>query len=604
MSNIFSESQIEEIKSKNDIVEIVSEFIKLTKKSNNYWAICPFHPDTNPSMSVSSVKQLFKCFVCSAAGNVFIFLMKFKNISFIEAVKLLADKIGMEYEKIDFISKKYTSEQLEIIKANEIASKFFSFYLKNKARPEVTSYLENRGITEEQIKKFNIGFCPSNKDWNLLEYLNNNEISKELAIKSNLVNDKGDPIFGDRIIFPIINEDKKIIGFSGRDSKNRSDIKYLNTNTNTLFKKSEVIYNINNIKNQFITEIIILEGFMDVITLDKLNITNSIAIMGTSFSSYHTNILSKISNRFIVALDNDSAGQNASIKIVEELFKKNLEVKTIKYNSEYKDFNDIYLKEGEQKIKSIFQDKYDYIINYLETQEQKSRKDSDPFIVKKAIDNVNKILNKSTDNIIKNMYSKIIKEKFNQNIVTRNIVKPKKTIIEKDDRYQKQEIRSIEKAVYQIMNSSLAANQFDFLMNMSFFGPSFPEDENEYIKMTNYNKKKVLLEKIACLSHEFYLSLQTIDITSYILNNIEDYMQKDFTSYLSYMDKEDYRLNHELKVYNIYSLVDNFNIVILKELNKVRLNYKIDKDLKNKKIDDLNERIKKLGELVNGEKSK
>jgi DNA primase len=432
-----------------------------------------------------------------------------------------------------------------------------------------------------------------------LEYLNKNDISKELAIKANLINERTDPIFSERIMFPIINEDKKIIGFSGRDFYGKTDIKYLNTNTNPLFKKSEVIYNINNIKNQFITEIIILEGFMDVITLDKINIKNSVAIMGTSFSSYHTNILSKIASRFILALDNDRAGENASVKIAEELFKKNLEVKTIKYNSDYKDFNDILLKESKEKIESIFLNKYDFIIDYLEKKEIEAKEKTDPFIIKTALDNINKILSKISEPVIKNMYSQIISEKFKQKFAVQRVVENKK-VNEFSNRHDKQEINSMQKAVYQIMYSKKAAEKFDKLMNMSFFGPIHPEDKEEYFKMTNSNKKKILLEKIACISYEYHENKSDSDITSFVLNNIEDYMHNDFLSFIQHMEKEDYRQNNQLKVYNIYSLVDIFKIIILKELNRTRLNYKLEKTSKQKRIDDLNQRIKILEETIDG----
>ncbi|AVN60286.1 DNA primase [Mesoplasma entomophilum] len=323
---------IDDIIQKSDIVSIVSERVTLSKKGRNFWGLCPFHQDQNASMSVSPEKKFFKCFSCQVSGTVLDFIKDFDNTSFQEAVKKLASLINYDLSKFESNAPLKQNQDAIIYKLNEEALAFFKLNLRsNEAKPAV-KYLHSRDITNEDILFFEIGYLPKTKS--LVEHL----ISKGYNISDivdaglgtyNEEHQKLYDIFVDRILFPIRNENKELIGFSGRIIETNSDRpKYLNTKETRVFSKRKIAYNFSEAIRaaRIKKEIIVLEGYMDVISLHKNGIDNAIALMGTALSQYHVNLFKTIKGTVKMFLDGDEPGIKGNIEASQTLILNNQKV--------------------------------------------------------------------------------------------------------------------------------------------------------------------------------------------------------------------------------------------------------------------------------------
>ena len=369
---------INKLKEKIDIEKVISKYINISKKGANYWAICPFHTDTKPSLSISPQRKIYKCFSCGAAGDAINFVKNYENINFFDAI-LETVKIMeiVDFDLSTFKNLKVISEKNDnLFKINEEASKYFSNFLKNNDNKDALKYLYSRNITEELIKKHDIGFAPKDSSI-LIDLLTNNENIlnndsdgyNNLDIKktglSSVVEGKYNSFFYNRIIFPIHNIDDRIIGFSGRVIDNKEP-KYLNTPTTEIFNKNKTLYNLNNVVKNINTEkIYIAEGFMDVIAIEKLGIQNIVCTMGTSFGNEHIKLLKQLYDlkSIVLCFDNDEAGIEASIKN-GELLNKHYDVFVVNYDSDFKDIDEIYNKDGIDKALKILQN-VDYFSIFL-----------------------------------------------------------------------------------------------------------------------------------------------------------------------------------------------------------------------------------------------
>lgn len=335
--------KINEVKAKINIVEVMGKYLNLIRKGNNFWVICPFHEDSTPSLSISQEKQIYKCFSCGEQGNVFIFLQKYKNINFINALKEAADNVNLNLKEFDINLSEFNVETkknpLKIL--NNIAMNFFSYQLLTDIGQEAMKYLQNRNITTENIKYFNIGYAPINNE--LIDYLNAQGYKDNIEfVKLGLmkINNKDQllPTFSNRIMFAIKDEDGDCVGFSARNY-NREDksYKYINSPETDFFKKSKILYNFNNVRNYIKkNEVIYLtEGFMDVIALNNQNIKNVVALMGTNLTKEHILLLKKITTNIIIFLDGDLPGKIASLKIVSVLLSNNFKVQIINNDTKF-----------------------------------------------------------------------------------------------------------------------------------------------------------------------------------------------------------------------------------------------------------------------------
>lgn len=319
---------IQKIKNENDVVDIVSEVVRLKRSGRNYMGLCPFHKEKSPSFSVSSDKQIYKCFGCGEAGNVFTFLMKYRNMDFIEAVKYLADRANITIEYNDDKTRAYEEQKKRLYKLNVEAARFFySNLVKNK---KAQKYFTARGISVSTMKRFGLGFAPDS--WHSLldglkrkGYTELDMLNLGLIIKS----EKGNMYdrFRNRIMFPVFDYSGRVIGFGGRvldDSKP----KYLNSPESLIFQKGINLYGLNfALKNKSNRTFIIVEGYMDCISLHQYGITNVVASLGTALTERQAKLLRRYADKIIMAYDADGAGQAATIRGMEILRKEGLDVR-------------------------------------------------------------------------------------------------------------------------------------------------------------------------------------------------------------------------------------------------------------------------------------
>ena len=345
------------IRSKTDIVDIIGERIPLVKKGKNFFGICPFHDDTNPSMSVSREKQIFTCFTCHATGNVFKFLMDYEKMSFPEALKYLGDRVGVETNNIKI--KKVSNKDDKYYEMYNFATKYYQNNLLSPAGTLARDYLTQRGINKETIKKFDIGLSLPNND-DLTELLVKKKYDLGDLNKGGLTNNNYD-VYKDRIMFPLFDINGKVVGFSGRIYKDTGENKYLNTKETPIFIKGEQLYNYHIAKDKVRTSkyLIIMEGFMDVIRASTIGLDNVIALMGTALTKEQMKLIKRLSNNIILCLDGDKPGQNAAYKIGEEFLKEKLEVKVVTLPNN-DDPDSFILKEGKEKFLTYLEQALNY----------------------------------------------------------------------------------------------------------------------------------------------------------------------------------------------------------------------------------------------------
>ena len=335
-----STDTINEIRNRTDIVEVISRYIPLTKRGNNYFGICPFHDDHNPSMSVSPDKQMFKCFVCEKGGNVFNFVSSYEHIPFNEAVALLGNKLGYNIST----TTRITNNENKDYEIYTLATKFYQNNLYSNLGKNAIEYLSKRKLNKETLKKFDIGLSINRLP--LTDFLLKKDYNLNKLIDLGLSNTMSNDIFVDRIMVPLHDLNGNVIGFSGRIYQTNDDRKYINSKESNLFKKNNLLYNYHRAHEKLKKEdsIIIMEGFFDVIRADTIGITNCVATMGTALTKQHISILKKITNNIILCFDGDEAGEKATIRAIPLLEELGITPKIIRL--EEKDPDEFIIKRG------------------------------------------------------------------------------------------------------------------------------------------------------------------------------------------------------------------------------------------------------------------
>ena len=362
MANI-SYEEILSIQRKANIVDIIRDYVPLTQRGKNYFGICPFHDDHNPSMSVSPEKGVYKCFVCGNAGNVFNFVMEYEKVSFYEAVKIVADKIGVS---IDIsTSKKENTKKSPLYDIYNIAYKFYQNNLNTVYGKEAKKYLLNRKIDEDVIKNFNIGLSLSDSE--LCNALKAKGFKDDDIVSSGVASQNGNNIYDiykNRIMFPLYDLEGNVVGFSGRIYNQKSESKYINTKETEIFKKGELLYNYHIAKKEARKEknIIVVEGFMDVIRLSTIGIVNVVATMGTAVTKYQLNLIQKLAPNITLMFDGDKAGEKATNAFIELANGNDSNIKVVRLEDNL-DPDEYILTKGKDKMiynLSHAQSVYDY----------------------------------------------------------------------------------------------------------------------------------------------------------------------------------------------------------------------------------------------------
>lgn len=362
MANI-SYEEILSIQRKANIVDIIRDYVPLTQRGKNYFGICPFHDDHNPSMSVSPEKGVYKCFVCGNAGNVFNFVMEYEKVSFYEAVKIVADKIGVS---IDIsTSKKENTKKSPLYDIYNIAYKFYQNNLNTVYGKDAKKYLLNRKIDEDVIKNFNIGLSLSDSE--LCNALKAKGFKDDDIVSSGVAVQNGNNIYDiykNRIMFPLYDLEGNVVGFSGRIYNQKSESKYINTKETEIFKKGELLYNYHIAKKEARKEknIIVVEGFMDVIRLSTIGIVNVVASMGTAVTKHQLNLIQKLAPNITLMFDGDKAGEKATNAFIELANGNDSNIKVVRLEDNL-DPDEYILTKGKDKMiynLSHAQSVYDY----------------------------------------------------------------------------------------------------------------------------------------------------------------------------------------------------------------------------------------------------
>ncbi|NLL80031.1 MAG: DNA primase [Clostridiales bacterium] len=316
----YPEELIEEVRMKNDIVDVVSGYVRLQKKGASYFGLCPFHNEKSPSFSVSPGKQMYYCFGCGAGGNVFTFLMNYENYTFGEAVKALAERAGVNLPEMEYSeeTRKKENKRAKLLEVNKEAAKYFYFLLRSGQGEIGYRYLSGRQLSEETMKKFGLGYANKyNND--LIQYLKGKGYSEELIRESGLANvdekhgmyDK----FWNRVMFPIQDINHRVIGFGGR-VMGEGTPKYLNSPETMIFDKSRNLYGLNFARTARKNNIILCEGYMDVISMHQAGFTQAVASLGTAFTSGQANLLRRYTENVILSYDSDGAGVKAALRAI------------------------------------------------------------------------------------------------------------------------------------------------------------------------------------------------------------------------------------------------------------------------------------------------
>lgn len=564
-----SNEEITEIRKKADIVEVIGSYINLAPQGKNYFGICPFHNDHSPSLSVSREKQIYKCFTCLASGNVFTFVQNYENISFIEAVKKVADKINYKLDIKDKIVNK-NSKYYELM---DLSNKIFVNNLNSNLGLKAKEYLINeRHLSEEAIKEFNIGLALN--DNNLNKLLSSKGYSDKDIIEMSLANKTDNGLldmFRNRITFPICNHEGKIIAYSARIYQNEDTSKYINSKESVIFKKGYTFYNYDKCRLEAlkIKSVILVEGQMDAIRVYTSGFKNVIASMGTAITSNHISLLKKLNAKVILMMDNDNAGEKSTILNGEELIKNNIEVSVVRLTGE-KDPDSFILKNGADAFRDALKGEisfFDFKLRYLKKDKNLNKADELAEYINKIIDE----LNKSDDDILKSVTINKIAEDYNidKRILEGKLVKitPRidSVVVKRKRPKLNQYHQAAEAILYLMMNDPKFIRKYKIELNY------FPEEKYKLIANDILAYKEI--------NGEFDIA--------------------DFMTYINDLEyKEDiYRILNDYQDKILPEEFDNFVSIINKWIRESKID-KLKEQLKNetdvKKQEELNDLIIKI----------
>lgn len=336
----YSDELIEEVRSRNDIVDVVGGYVRLQKKGNTYFGLCPFHNEKTGSFSVSPHKQMYYCFGCGAGGNVFTFLMQYENFTFGEAMQTLADKVGVELPKQEMSAaqKKEADKRALLLEINKEAAKYFYSLLRHPRGEKAYNYFRNRELSDETMQKFGLGYSDQYSD-DLYRYLKSKGYQDEVLKESGLITyDEvrgGHDKFWNRAMFPIMDVHNHVIGFGGRVMGD-GEPKYLNSPETKVFDKSRNLYGLNIARSTRKDQLLLCEGYMDVIALHQAGFDNAVASLGTALTSGHANLLKRYTKEVYLTYDSDGAGVKAALRAIPILKEVGIVTKIINMQP-YKD---------------------------------------------------------------------------------------------------------------------------------------------------------------------------------------------------------------------------------------------------------------------------
>ena len=336
----YPEELVEEVRERNDIVDVIGGYVRLKRSGANYIGLCPFHNEKSPSFSVSGTKQMYYCFGCGAGGNVFTFLMEYENYSFVEALKALADRAGIQLPEREYSdeARRQADRKSRLLEVNKEAGRYYYYQLKSDRGAAAWQYLAGRGLTDKTIAHFGLGYAGKSGN-ELYQYLKGKGYPDELLMQSGLIatDEKRGAFdkFWNRVMFPIMDVNNRVIGFGGRVMGDGMP-KYLNSPETMIFDKSRNLYGLNFAKQKSRDYILLCEGYMDVIALHQAGFTNAVASLGTAFTGLQASLLSRYVKEVYLTYDSDEAGIRAALRAIPILREAGLTAKVINMKP-YKD---------------------------------------------------------------------------------------------------------------------------------------------------------------------------------------------------------------------------------------------------------------------------
>ncbi|MGN0349447.1 MAG: DNA primase [Roseburia sp.] len=377
----YSDDIIEEVRSRNDVVDVISQYVRLQKKGSNYVGLCPFHNEKTGSFSVSPNKQMYYCFGCGAGGNVFTFLMEYENFTFQEAMETLAERSGVELPKQEYSTeqRREADERTRLLEINKEAAKYFYLLLRNEHGKHALEYFRKRKLSDETMKKFGLGYADRYSD-DLYRYLRTKGYEEEILKKTGLVTiDErrgGYDKFWNRAMFPIMDVHSKVIGFGGR-VMGEGEPKYLNSPETKIFDKSRNLYGLNLARTTKKPYLLLCEGYMDVIALHQAGFDNAVASLGTALTSGHANLLKRYTKEVYLTYDSDGAGRRAALRAIPILKEVGIVTKVINMEP-YKDPDEFIQAEGAERYeKRIETAENSFLFEVRMLEQQHDMKDPD-----------------------------------------------------------------------------------------------------------------------------------------------------------------------------------------------------------------------------------
>ncbi|MBS5195748.1 MAG: DNA primase [Clostridiales bacterium] len=433
----YSDDVIEEVRTKNDIVDVVSQYVKLTRKGSSYFGLCPFHNEKTPSFSVTPAKQMYYCFGCGAGGNVFNFIMEYENYTFGEALSHLAQRAGVELPKIEYSreAKEKAERKALLLEINKKAAQYFYYQLRREGGKAAYQYLTGRGLSEETIKKFGLGYSDKYSD-DLYKYMKAKGYSDELLRESGLFNaderrgmyDK----FWNRVIFPIMDVNNRVIGFGGRVMGDGKP-KYLNSPETKIFDKSRNLYGLNVARTTRKNYLILCEGYMDVISMHQAGFTNAVASLGTALTSGHASLLKRYTEEVLLLYDSDEAGIRAALRAIPILREAGVNAKVVSLKP-YKDPDEFIKNMGAEAFEERLLNASDSFLFRVHTGEAEADMET-PQGQNRFFEECARMLLELSDELERNLYIEaIVKDYRRYGISSENLRKRVNTLAMKGTR--------------------------------------------------------------------------------------------------------------------------------------------------------------------------
>ena len=540
---MITDEEIEKVRKSANIVDIISSYIPLTQKGKNYFGVCPFHEDHSPSMSVSEEKQIYKCFSCGAAGNVFTFVSDYENVKFLEAVKIVADKCGIPFHGV--IKKEKPKNYTKEYETMNLALKFYQNNLNSKEGVLAKEYLLKRNLGEDVIKEFELGLSLGG-NLSLNQLLLNKGFSKELLLQLGLINQNNgyiNDVFQRRVMFPIHDLEGNVVGFTGRIYEDSGQAKYINSKESNIFKKGQILFNYHRATKEIKRkkEVILVEGNMDAIRMYASGIKNVLALMGTSLTKEQVSILKGLRANIILMFDNDSAGETATYQNGTILEEAGLDFKVVRLSGE-KDPDEYIIKHGVKALEENIRSPItflDFKLKYFRKDRDLSKVDDLANYIKEIIKDLRNI----PDELTRELTLKKISEDYQisldllKNELGKEKVKKNEGVVQK--KLEKVRISKYDRAcqniIYFMMNDGKFISEFESELGY-FHEKKYRNLANEIIYYYKEKQHMDISAFISFISTKNYIYDDAMEIIR--KNQISTFDMKAFDEFISVAKKE------------------------------------------------------------------